>query len=193
MKIDALKDGFKEMAKNKKVLFLGLALVLLVVLIAATSKKLRIIDKTNSLMRSSTQKYATRTLSSIRQIVVHHSATIGQTVEDYARYHVLSHKWPGIGYHFVIEITGDVIQCNPLTNVSYGVAGFNTPSIHICLSGDFTKQEPSPKQLKSLEKLIAHLRRQVPQYLGVSGHRNHGQTSCPGEHLYKYLYQFQKA
>lgn len=182
-----------KLVKKNKYLLLGLALLLAFVLIAATRKPVQIINKYDTLMRSSSKKYATRALSRINQIIVHHSASIGQRAEDYARYHVLSRGWAGIGYHFVIEVNGDIIGCNPLTNISYGVSGHNTRSIHICLSGDFTKQEPSPQQLKSLDLLIKHLRSDLPQALPVGGHKDYGQTSCPGPALYKYLHKFQRA
>ncbi|WMX16565.1 peptidoglycan recognition family protein [Aureispira sp. CCB-E] len=185
-----MSSPLKLVHKNKKVLFWGLLLVVVLVVTAAT-RKVRIIDKSRQLMRSSSKQYRTRSLDSINQIFVHHSASIGQTAEDYARYHVQSRGWPGIGYHFVIEVNGDIIQGNPLTNVSYNVAGHNTRGIGICLSGDFTRQEPSAAQLKSLGRLIAHLRRQLPQSLAVNGHKEFGQTSCPGHHLEKHLYKFQ--
>ncbi|BDS12731.1 peptidoglycan recognition protein family protein [Aureispira anguillae] len=86
-----------------------------------------------------------------------------------------------------------IVLCNSLTTISYGVENNNTPSINICLSGNFTKQEPSPAQLKSLKKLIAHLRKQLPQELAVTGHRDYKATSCPGSNLYKHLHQFQLA
>lgn len=179
-----------NMIKDKRVLFFALVIVLFVVFVAATRPTLRITDKTNSLMRSSGQQYSTRALNKINQIVVHHSATIGQTAKDYARYHVLSKGWPTIGYHFVIEVNGDIIQCNPLTAISYHVSGHNTQSIGICLSGDFTKQEPTKAQLKSLDRLIKHLRKELPQYLAVDGHKKYGQTSCPGHSLEKHLHKF---
>lgn len=188
-----MNSQLKKLTKHKKLLFFGLVLVLFVVFVAAAPKRVKIIDKTTQLMRSSSLKYATRALSQINQIVVHHSASIGQTAEDYARYHVQSKGWAGIGYHFVIEVNGDIIQANLLTNVSYNVSGHNTRSIGICLSGDFTKQEPSPQQLKSLKNLIAHLRREFPQQLEVFGHKDYGQTSCPGPSLYKHLNKFKLA
>jgi hypothetical protein len=182
-----------QKAKKHKKLLLILVVALLFFALVSFSKPIQIIDKYNSLMRSSNQTYRTRSLSSINQIVVHHSASIGQFAEDYARYHVRSKGWPGIGYTFVLEINGDIIQANPLTNVSYGVSGHNTRSINICLSGDFTKQEPSSLQLKSLKKLITHLRKELPQQLPVKGHKDYGQTSCPGPALYKHLNKFNLA
>jgi N-acetyl-anhydromuramyl-L-alanine amidase AmpD len=188
-----MNSALKQLTKKHKYWLIGLTLLLVLVLIVATSKPIRIIDKYNILMRSSSKKYATRTLNRINQIVVHHSASIGQRAEDYARYHVQSKGWAGIGYHLVIEVNGDIIGCNPLTNISYGVAGHNTRSINICLSGDFTKQDPSPQQLRSLELLIKHLRSEFPQTLAVAGHKDYGQTSCPGPKLYQHLKKFQAA
>lgn len=188
-----MNKQFKKMVKDKRFLFFALVIILFVVFVAASSPKLRIIDKTNTLMRSSGQQYSTRPLSKINKIIVHHSAAIGQTAEDYARYHVQSKGWPAIGYHFVIEINGDIIQANPINKISYHVANHNSPSIGICLSGDFTKQEPTSQQLKSLKKLIQYLRKQLPQPLEVYGHRDYGQTSCPGHNLAKHLYKFKLA
>jgi N-acetyl-anhydromuramyl-L-alanine amidase AmpD len=188
-----MNNTIQKLSKDKKLLFLGLVVVLFVVFVAFNQSGVRIIDKTTILMRSSTLKYNTRLLSRINQIFVHHSASIGQRAEDYARYHVQSRGWAGIGYHFVIESNGDIIGCNPLDTISYGVANHNTRSVHICLSGDFTKQEPSKAQLKSLDNLIKHLRKELPQYLAVDGHKEYGQTSCPGPNLEKHLYKYQIA
>lgn len=171
----------------------GVTILVLLIWFWFQSRRIKIVDKSKILMRSSTQSYASRSLQQIKQIVVHHSGKIGQTAKDYARYHVVSKRWPGIAYHFVIEITGEIVLCNSLTTISYGVENNNTPSIHICLSGNFTKQEPNAAQLKSLKKLIAHLRKQLPQPLAVTGHKDYKATSCPGKNLYKHLYQFQRA
>lgn len=178
---------------NKKAALGGLGLLLLILVIWADSHRIKIVDKSGTLMRSSTQSYQSRTLDKIRQIVVHHSASTGQRAEDYATYHVKSKGWPGIGYHIVIEVTGLIVQCHPLTTICYGVENNNTPSINICLSGHFGKQEPSAEQLKSLKKVIAHFRKQLPQHLPVTGHKDYKATSCPGSNLYKHLNQFNAA
>ncbi|BDS12355.1 peptidoglycan recognition protein family protein [Aureispira anguillae] len=178
---------------NQKLGWGGLGFFLLLLVIWFKSQSIKIIDKSNHLMRSSTKQYATRTLDVITQIIVHHSASIGQIAEDYARYHVLSKGWAAIAYHFIIEKDGTIIQGNPLTNISNHTAGQNTKSIGICLSGNFNLEQPSPKQLKSLKKLIHHLRNQLPQALAVYGHKDHGSTSCPGTNLYQQLNQYQLA
>lgn len=179
------------MLSSKQKIGLGsLGILFLLFLIWLESEQLKIVDKRSQLLRSSHTHYKSRTLSQIRQIVVHHSASTGQQAKDYAQRHVLKNGWPGIGYHFVIEVTGMVVQTNSLTTICYGVENNNTPSIHICLSGDFRTQQPTTEQLKSLGKLIRYLRKQLPQTLAVTGHQDYKATSCPGKHLYKHLQQY---
>lgn len=180
----------KGLSRKQKIGLLVLLVLLTIGLYSFLKRKIRIIDKIDILPRSSTLKYSTRTLDKIQQIVVHHSASIGQNAEDYARYHVESRKWPGIGYHFVIETDGSIIQGNHLETISYNTQDNNTKSIGICLSGDFTKQEPTPAQIKSLKELIPHLRNLLKKELPVSGHKDHAPTSCPGPNLYKFISQF---
>ena len=179
--------------KNKKAVLVGVVCCIVLVFLWFKDQRLKMVDQSNTLLRSATKKYGTRTLDQIRQIVVHHSASIGQTAKDYARYHVLTKGWAGIGYTFVIEVDGLIVQAHPLTVVSYNTAGVNTATIGICLSGDFTKQEPSRAQLKSLKQLIRYLRKTLPQRLDVYGHKDFGTTRCPGPNLYKHLHQFQLA
>ncbi len=146
-----------------------------------------------SLMRSTQQEYATRDLDQIEQIVVHHSASLTGTAEDFARWHVLERGWPGIGYHYVVEKDGSIIMGNPLTNISYNTQNQNTKSVGIVLSGDFEQEQPTAAQMTSLSNLIAYLRNELPQSLQVYGHRDFAATSCPGDNLYSKLPQFKLA
>lgn len=155
-----------------------------------------ITNKINSLPTHPTKDFHKRALTEIQRIAVHHSAADGQTAEDYARYHVRK-GWPGIGYHFVIEANGQIVQTNALDSIAYNVDRGNTPTVGICLSGDFSHKEPSPAQLKSLGKLIRHLRRTLNhQYLPVGAHRDlqpHKPTSCPGSGVVPHLAQYNRA
>lgn len=152
-----------------------------------------IVDVVKQLPKHPSKSYSKRSLDKINGIVVHHSASSGQSAVDYARYHVSSRGWPGIGYHFVLYPDGRIEQTNYLDTVSYHTAGTNSSKIGICLSGNFQEGKPTTEQLASLKKLISHLRQLLPQYLSVSGHKNHGSTSCPGQYLYPHLQQFQLA
>ena len=149
-------------------------------LIAANS--LQIEDISDILPKNG--NYSTRSLAAIQTVVVHHSGVEGQTAWDYASYHVNSKTWPGIGYHYVIEKDGSVLQTNPLTNVSYHVAAHNSYTIGISLSGNFNQTQPTKAQLSSLKKLLSHLSSLLPRDFNVVGHRDLGNTTCPGHNLY---------
>jgi len=184
--------------KNKKAFLFGLGLFLFLSNASAKdqAKSNFIIDNRYydwSLPRSTINEYDKRNLNQIEQIIVHHSGVTGQTVEDYARYHVSSNGWPGIGYHYVIEKDGTITQGNPLDNISYHVAGQNTKSIGIGLSGNFEIEQPTQIQMEALTWLIAHVREGLPQELEVYGHKDFAATSCPGVNLYGELQNFKLA
>ena len=117
-------------------------------------KTLDIKDKRNSLKKHPTKKYSTRPLSAIENIVVHHSLTTQGSAEAFARYHVETNGWPGIGYHFVIEKDGDIDWCNDLETKSYHVGNSNRIAVGVCLVGDFRKELPTTNQMDSLYKLL---------------------------------------
>jgi hypothetical protein len=175
---------------------LVVALALLLLLSAfALPMTPHIVDKVDQLAQHPTKKFPQRSLDKIQRIAVHNSGKENQTAEIYASYHVNTNNWPGIGYHFVIEDDSDgtIIQTNYLTTISYGVDGGNTPTINICLSGNFSEREPSKAQLKSLGKLIRHLRRTLKRNIPVYGHgtlQPHKPTSCPGNYLKVHLDQY---
>jgi len=97
-----------------------------------------------------------------------------------ARYHVDHHGWPGIGYHFVVTTDGTIQYVNDHTLVTYGVSGQNDDTVHICLPGDFTSVQPPEAQLVATRKLIDNYRLAMGQPYPVCGHRDIGDSSCPG-------------
>ncbi len=142
------------------------------------------IDLVDSLPKHPKLKYKPRKLSEIQRIVLHHSATVQAEVsreatvrhiKSIARGHVEDNDWPGIGYHFVIGPGGLVYQTNRLETVSYHVSDHNTPSVGICLLGDFTKSDPTDNQLASARALVRQLG------WPVVPHKALNQTACPGD------------
>lgn len=144
---------------------------------------LNIIDKRHLLKVHSSKKYAKRSLPAIDTISVHHSLTKTGSAEAFARYHVNHNKWPGIGYHFVIEIDGSVVWCNDITNKTYHVGNSNKRSIGICLVGDFRNSEPTDEQVKSLFELIVKLQEDYnvknERVLGHFEHPGYDWKLCP--------------
>lgn len=60
--------------------------------------------------------------------------------------------------------------------------GVNKESIAIALAGDFTKEDPTPEQLRALRSLVSRLDAQF-DFLEIAGHKEYSPTSCPGDRL----------
>ena len=129
-------------------------------------------------------------------------------------YHVRANGWDDVGYNFLIDRFGRVYEgrYGGVTRNVIGAhaLGFNTGSVGIALIGNFQAARPSAAAVQSLERLIAwrldlaHVdpvstltyvsngserwRAGVTVKLrAVSGHRDTGLTSCPGNLLYPQL------
>lgn len=127
-----------------------------------------------------------RSPENIKYIVLHHSGSNAGNVEQFRRQHK-AWGWSDVGYHFIItngnggpdgEIQAgrDVL----LTGAHcYGRRNFD--SIGICLVGDFTKGEPTFKQMAALYDLLSQL---VKKYHipieNINGHKAFCATACPG-------------
>jgi N-acetyl-anhydromuramyl-L-alanine amidase AmpD len=130
--------------------------------------------------------YSTVAISKKDWIVIHHSLTLEGSAEAYARYHVTSLGWAGIGYHYVIEKDGTIKQCHDNNIKSYHVGNSNARSIGICLTGDFRKgnQKPTDAQKESLYLLVKELKKEVPSVSKVLGHQEcpgYSWKNCPGD------------
>lgn len=89
-----------------------------------------------------------------------------------------------IGYHYVIEHSGEVRQARLDTEIGAHVKGVNVGSIGIGLSGNFNTNIPSAVQKKAARKLVRQLmfRWQIlPEQ--IRPHREYANTDCPGKIL----------
>jgi len=126
-------------------------------------------------------------------IVVHHSGTSGGNASIFDAYHKERGMENGMAYHFVIGNGSDSgngqievgnrwrrqIQGGHLASDS-----LNEIAIGICLVGDFTHHQPSPRQIDALTELVHHLREISPSpRLKFRLHReiNTKPTECPGK------------
>jgi hypothetical protein len=139
------------------------------------------------------------------------SAAIVRAIQAY---HVKGNGWNDIGYNFLVDPFGQVFEGRgggvDRAVVGAHAEGFNTGSVGIALLGTYEGGEPSEAAKASVAALIAwrfdlahidplsfvsHLSagnsrfaRGVPVSLAaVSGHRDTGFTSCPGNALYARL------
>ena len=129
-------------------------------------------------------------------------------------YHVKSNGWDDIGYNFLVDRFGTIYEgrAGGVDRAVIGAhtEGFNTYSTGVAMLGTFTSVTPPDATLDAVERLmawrldVAHVdpmgevtvtSRGSGRYPsgtsvtvdGIVGHRDLGQTSCPGELGYRQL------
>ncbi len=137
---------------------------------------------TDQLKRDPNKQFATRPLSEIQMIVVHHTAVAPTVDADrIAAHRVDKQGWPGIGYHYFITGDGQLQQTNEQTTVATHAGDYNPISLGVCFAGDFTQTSPSPAQIEAGAQLIAWLLRQFNLSLqAVFGYKELVNTQSPG-------------
>ncbi|GAE31933.1 peptidoglycan-binding protein [Alkalihalobacillus hemicellulosilyticus] len=97
----------------------------------------------------------------------HHSLTkkdlAGSTAAGFARYHVESLGWPGVGYTFVIEPRNVVntsygrrariVYCHDIDRRTYHVGNSNQFALGICVAGDYRTEELDDSTIMSIAEL----------------------------------------
>lgn len=148
---------------------------------------------------------------SIRLLVVHHTAMEVDTdsrppverMRALYQYHAKNRGWGDIGYHYVIDETGQIYQGK--AGGEYVVGGHtycnNISTLGIALMGNFEVEKPSQAQIASLQWLIDTLSKEYDIDLSrnvvfhgktippVVGHRDLISTACPGYYAYGVLSQ----
>lgn len=127
----------------------------------------------------------------IDYIVIHCTATPQTTTISSILNHWKNNLgWSRVGYHFIIEANGNVVQLSDIRNVTNGVAGFNRNSIHISYIGGIdSKGKPldnrTDAQKKSLLQTIKKVRAEVVMlqrfFPVIQGHKDfpNVKKACP--------------
>jgi N-acetylmuramoyl-L-alanine amidase len=121
----------------------------------------------------------------LNTIVVHHSARpLSDGPLEIQRLHMEQKGYADIGYHYMIDETGQIYEGRLLTVRGAHTGGHNTGTVGIALMGNFEEIEPTEAQIESLKELGRCL---VKDYkiTHLAGHRDFqpGVTVCPGENL----------
>jgi hypothetical protein len=151
-------------------------------------------------------------------IVIHHSATnFSETdgkknVRKLQSMHIDGRGWVDIGYHFLVDASGNVYQGRayfedrPLADkpelaMGAHVGGQNSGKIGICLIGCFEAEESgcsrpdtiSSTEMEKLAEFCAFLSKtyEIPVD-NIKGHRDFKATACPGSNAYKQLGELRK-
>lgn len=122
----------------------------------------------------------------IKYIVVHCTATQPETekraILDYWKNNL---KWKNVGYHYLIDRFGVIHELARLDQITNGVKGFNSVSVHLSYIGGIdTKGKPkdtrTPNQKYAMEVLLYELRKKFPK-AKIQGHRDFPNVNkaCP--------------
>jgi len=144
-------------------------------------------------LRSQTPKRSTtRSLSSVKRIARHHSAT---TSGDFWSF--WNNRWKGLGwltggYHEIILRDGTVQVCYEPNMVTNGVGNHNSDTYHICVVGNGSFTEAQEKAFEERCRL-AMQRFNIPVEL-VLGHKEFrgAATACPGISMDTVRYRLKK-
>ncbi len=152
----------------------------------------------------------------VNHITFHHAAGFGAEnlseglaqVKAIQDFHQNGRGWSDIGYHFVVDEEGNLYQGRPYQNANASfedppalvrgahAGGANTGNIGVCLLGCYHPAETSypcndsisPAALDSLTTVFAYLAENYRvETENLTGHRDWGNTSCPGDNNYSLI------
>ncbi|XP_026231734.1 peptidoglycan recognition protein 5 [Anabas testudineus] len=138
-----------------------------------------------------------RLKGSAQRVIIHHTAFPSCTslteckdqLISIQRLHMQERGFDDIGYNFLVGRDGTVFEGR-----GWGVAGAhskgnNHDSLGIAFMGNFNNDTPSNEEISSVKQLLQSGVSQGylhPEFV-VLGHRDLGNTECPGENLYAAL------
>ena len=121
----------------------------------------------------------------INSIYIHCSDTPNgrdDKMEDIRGWH-LAKGWSDVGYHFVIEIDGNIAKGRPVRRMGAHVKSQNPNSIGVCLVG---RDEFNRNQIESLIKLINDLHEEYGRIAVLGHYESDSSKTCPNIDMPKF-------
>ncbi|XP_034405105.1 peptidoglycan recognition protein 5 [Cyclopterus lumpus] len=136
---------------------------------------------------------------SAKRAVIHHTALprckdekeCKSRIASIQRNHMTERGFDDIGYNFLVGEDGSVYEGRGWGVVGAHAKGNNDDSVGIAFMGDFNVGTPSTEAMSSVKLLLQSGVCEgflIPKFT-VVGHRDLGQTECPGGKLYAALAQ----
>ena len=123
----------------------------------------------------------------INKIIVHCSATRegeNYTVDTIRSWHVDGRGWSDIGYHFYIDLYGEIHKGRDISRIGAHTKGLNRNSIGICYCGGVETDGKTPKdtrldcQKESLTAVLRTLKAMYPEAV-IHSHNDFANKACP--------------
>ena len=133
--------------------------------------------------------YPERSLGDIVAIDIHHANIPSRnyrgfdSIKSIANYHINTHDWHGIGYHYIIDPEGVLWKTGLDRQKRWSVGNHNGHTISTLFFGDFTQEDLKGEQLIKGVKWIRHKMNAYSVPLDrVKGHNEyegHESNQCP--------------
>ena len=126
-------------------------------------------------------------MRAIKEIIIHCSATReGQdvSVDTIRKWHVEGRGWSDIGYHFYIDINGEIHGGRDIAKIGAHCSGHNRNSIGICYAGGVEEDGKTPKdtrtenQKDALLSVLYTLKAMYPEAT-IYSHSEFANKACP--------------
>ncbi len=131
-------------------------------------------------------------MRSINKIIIHCTATREGddiSVSTIRKWH-LARGWSDIGYHYVIDLKGNINAGRPIELMGAHTKGFNKGSIAIAYVGGVESDGKTPKdtrtnaQKDAIVRLIKKLKGCYPD-VTIHGHNEFSNKACPSFNVSK--------
>jgi len=142
-----------------------------------------------------------RAMRGVNRITVHHTGnhkgfagkSDREIVRMIDRYHREERRWSSIGYHFIVGRNGEVFEGRPAHIQGAHVSSNNRHNLGVSVIGDFNQRLPGKQQLAALAAFLDDRRHEHGVSRGrIYGHRDLGQTVCPGDRLHAWLQRWKR-
>lgn len=130
----------------------------------------------------------------IKYIVLHCTATsLDAKVSSIVNYWKERLRWKSVGYHYIIDRNGVVTQLADLSQITNGVRGYNSVSVHISTIGGKYIDDRTEEQKEAQKVLIKALHNKFPEAT-IQGHRDFPKVakSCPRYDAKEFVKEFIK-
>ncbi|HHU83724.1 MAG TPA: N-acetylmuramoyl-L-alanine amidase [Clostridiales bacterium] len=122
------------------------------------------------------------TRKSTKRIILHHSATEKNSVEEIHNFHKNNNGWNGIGYHFYVRKDGKIYRGRPENAVGAHAGNHNHDTIGICFEGNFELETMPKKQIIAGNELVNMLKKKY-NISKVLAHKDVNATAYPGKNF----------